>query len=384
MTDDGITLSYTDDRDRDGIADHRDNCPYATNRDQADSDGDGAGNVCDNCGATSNFTQLDSDGDGQGDACDADMDGDGIANAQDNCPGVSNPAQINTDKNDPAGDGLGDACDPDVDADGTLNGPDTCPMINNPAQEPRTDPGCKVDADGDNVSDTFDNCPTGADSFNPDQKDTDADGTGDVCDLDLDNDGVKNAEDNCAATANRSQMDDDNDGLGDACDARYCYVVDASDADACLNPQSPFQVSGGGTMNLQKGQTLVPPLWANRNGAAIKYTWTVTKRPEGSKAAIENPIGSVTVSTRWNYLYADGKSPTFTADVDGDYEFQLQAELAFQDRAYPEFRTSTASLKVNVASRGLFGCSALPAGPVAGFGVLLLALTLGRRRRNQQ
>ncbi|MDX2010389.1 MAG: thrombospondin type 3 repeat-containing protein, partial [Myxococcaceae bacterium] len=49
-TDDGKTLSYTDDADGDGKADDSDNCPFSANRDQLDIDGDGVGNTCDNCG----------------------------------------------------------------------------------------------------------------------------------------------------------------------------------------------------------------------------------------------------------------------------------------------------------------------------------------------
>lgn len=377
QTDDGVQLSYTDDRDRDGIADHRDNCPYASNRDQADDDGDGVGNSCDNCNGIANFTQLDSDGDGVGDSCDPDKDGDGIANDADNCAGVPNPTQINTD---PQKDNLGDACDNDVDGDGVLNADDNCPMVSNADQVMPPDASrCKVDSDGDNVGDTYDNCPAG---FNPDQKDTDTDGMGNVCDADLDNDGVDNDLDNCLSTPNRTQVDDDNDGVGNSCDDRYCFVVDETDPDACLNPNAPFQVSGGGHLSLRKGQTLVLPLWANRNGAAMEYTWTVTQRPSGSKAAIVNPKGYATVSENWNYLYPEDKTPTFTADVDGDFDIQLYAKLAFRDRTYPDVQDSASSLKLNVASKGLFGCSALPAGPVAGFGLLLLALSLGRRRRN--
>jgi len=38
--------AYDNDRDGDGIVNHRDNCPYVANADQADSDGDGVGNAC--------------------------------------------------------------------------------------------------------------------------------------------------------------------------------------------------------------------------------------------------------------------------------------------------------------------------------------------------
>src|ERR1043165_5879542 len=57
MTDDGVTLSYTDDADGDGKADSTDNCPFSSNRDQSDLDGDGVGNTCDNCSDASNSAQ---------------------------------------------------------------------------------------------------------------------------------------------------------------------------------------------------------------------------------------------------------------------------------------------------------------------------------------
>src|SRR5258708_4489446 len=92
-TDDGVTLSYTDDADGDGKADGYDNCPFVANRDQADGDGDGVGDVCDNCGRAANPDQLDINGNGLGDICDPDMDGDKIFNAQDNCPRIPNFTQ---------------------------------------------------------------------------------------------------------------------------------------------------------------------------------------------------------------------------------------------------------------------------------------------------
>ena len=70
-TDDGKTLSYTDDADGDGKSDGFDNCPFVANRDQADSDGDGVGDACDNCPKVANPDQRDTNGNGVGDACDA-------------------------------------------------------------------------------------------------------------------------------------------------------------------------------------------------------------------------------------------------------------------------------------------------------------------------
>ncbi|MGH1347417.1 MAG: amidohydrolase family protein [Nannocystales bacterium] len=93
-----------------------------------------------------------------------DADGDGIADADDNCPSVFNPLRPmdGGQQADEDQDNIGDACD-------------LC------ALEPGDD--CEVpdplDADGDGVGATEDNCPV---DENPDQADGDEDGVGDECD----------------------------------------------------------------------------------------------------------------------------------------------------------------------------------------------------------
>src|SRR5215470_6931931 len=327
-TDDGKTLSYTDDADGDGKSDGFDNCPFVANRDQADGDGDGVGNACDNCPTIANPDQRDTDGDGQGDACDSDRDGDNILNDADNCPGIYNPDQTDTD-----GDGQGDACDSDDDGDGVPDAQDHCPRNADPSN-PTSIPGvqCVVDTDGDGVDDARDNCPTVA---NPDQHDA------------------------------------DNDGIGDACDTRYCVVVDPSNPNACLDPNAAFAVSGGGKVSLKHGTPFRLPLFANRNNAAISYTWTVTKRPAGSTVTVKNPIGVVSASRHWLYAYSDNSGkPIFEPDVDGEYELQLVAKMVTPDARYPGVQQSQAALTVSVqpgASVSSSGCTALPLGaPAAG------------------
>lgn len=94
-----------------------------------------------------------------------DTDGDGIPNAEDNCPGVKNPDQKDSDS-----DGHGDACD-------------ECPQ--DPNKKTPGDCGCgkpEDDQDGDGVADCIDNC---LDVPNPDQADSDNDGTGDACSCEM-------------------------------------------------------------------------------------------------------------------------------------------------------------------------------------------------------
>jgi MYXO-CTERM domain-containing protein len=376
-TDDGKTLAYTDDADGDGKSDDADNCPFVSNRDQLDTDGDGVGDACDNCPTTANFTQLDTDGDGQGDACDADLDGDGVPNTTDNCSAIPNADQLDTDH-----DGQGNVCDADDDGDGVPDVTDHCPLIADPRNTVTSGEGCSTDTDGDSILDSTDNCPT---VVNKSQEDTDHDGIGDACDKDIDNDGVANAADNCPTVANRDQRDDDGDGIGDACDPKYCVVIDPANKDDCLDPSGPFQVHGGGSMPAKRGEKVRLPLFANRNGAAITYVWTVKSAPAGSSAAVVNPQGSVTMSRHWEYAYVDGQVPSFTADVDGTYDIQLQAKLAVADRAYPAKQDASAELKLSASPDGKggasTGCTAIPVdGSLAVLGLGVLAVL--RRRRS--
>lgn len=80
-----------------------------------------------------------------------------------------------------------------------------------------------ADFDGDGVPDARDSC---VETANPDQLDSDADGTGDACDLDDDGDALADEDDNCALVANPDQADTDGDGVGDLC------VPDSSGCDA--------------------------------------------------------------------------------------------------------------------------------------------------------
>jgi uncharacterized protein (TIGR03382 family) len=161
-------------------------------------------------------------------------------------------------------------------------------------------------------------------------------------------------------------------------------VVDPNRPDDCLDPRAPFTVHAGGTLEVESGTPVRLPLFANRNGAAIEYTWTVVKRPSGSGAVVDNPKGAVAMSRHWAYAYLDESVPVFTPDEDGEYELQLQAKLAFADRAYPEQRTSLSTLALRVGQNKASGwnCSTLPAsGGAMALGATLLGMLLRRRRR---
>lgn len=67
---DDVVCEIPPDTDADGATGWCDNCPEASNADQADPDNDGVGTVCDNCPAVANNNQQDTDADGLGDACD--------------------------------------------------------------------------------------------------------------------------------------------------------------------------------------------------------------------------------------------------------------------------------------------------------------------------
>ncbi len=385
-TDIGQTYQFADDYDNDGWEDDFDNCAFVPNSDQLDSDGDGVGDACDTCLSAANATQLDTDGDGVGDACDADSDGDGILNADDVCLLIADPQQNNND-----GDAFGDACDDDDDNDGVTDATDNCPRISNPGQEEINDQSCRLDADVDGTPDEFDNC---LDVFN-DQTDTDGDGIGDECDADRDGDGIPNLRDNCADADNVAQLDSDRDGEGDLCDRDgFCYFLlpnsgptaglNPTGRSHCIDPEAPFQVR---SLPVDFGQVGVPShlhLFANRENAAIRYTWTIVRSPSGSNARINNSRGSVSLSRPYEYVYLSGKRAEFTPDMVGTYEFQVSAELVFDDPKNFPNRTSsyTFSLEVEEGEGGSTGCTSTR-GDLSLYGLALLALggfALRRRR----
>lgn len=148
----------------------------------------------------------------------------------------------------------------DADGDGIPDTTDNCPNTYNPDQEDSDGDNignlCDAtpygpDTDGDGHPDLQDNCPNVA---NPDQLDSNGDGRGDACPIsetDTDGDGIIDAEDNCPNLANTDQLDWDNDGIGDVCDSTP-YGPDADgdtipdDIDNCPNVSNVDQLDSNG------------------------------------------------------------------------------------------------------------------------------------------
>ncbi|MEJ2333702.1 MAG: S8 family serine peptidase [Desulfobulbaceae bacterium] len=144
------------DVDGDGVFGEDDNCPNIYNPNQIDSDGDSLGNACDGCLTDTLKTSPGICGCG---ISDIDSDSDGTADCIDQCDNDPDKIVVGI-----CGCGVADI---DTDGDGTADCNDQCPN------------DLSNDADSDGVCDDIDNCPN---TFNPNQKDSDKNGIGDICD----------------------------------------------------------------------------------------------------------------------------------------------------------------------------------------------------------
>ena len=97
-----------------------------------------------------------------------------------------------------------------------------------------------ADSDGDGYFDFNDNCPL---VYNPNQLDSDGNGTGDFC-SDLDDDGLIDLEDNCPSSYNPDQTDADGDGIGDDCDIVNFTSLDCIDGFAGEYECSNYNLTG--------------------------------------------------------------------------------------------------------------------------------------------
>ena len=240
--DSGDCFKKPGDADGDGIPDLEDNCPFASNPDQADSGGvysntpDGIGDVC-QCG--------DIDQNGIVELADAEILQEGLSGeAPYECVQApsSHPCQAGES-------GIPGRLLCDVNGDGICNETDFVLIAFNLISQVChfAQPNASADSDDDGIADLDDNCVWGV---NPDQSDTDGDGVGDAClGRPVCSDGIDNDSDawtdfpddpGCLSAAYGNEnpacsdgMDNDGDGLTDS----------PNDLD-CLGAWFPVEVPG--------------------------------------------------------------------------------------------------------------------------------------------
>jgi len=214
------------DSDRDGIPDSTDNCRVVSNPNQRDTDQDSIGDVCDNCPTTFNPNQEDIDRNGKGDACD---------------PGISNKSVITVEtiprvpKTGEWATYVINASDPDgvalIEVWENNDLKKRCPTSSCEYQSVVT--GLTLGVGGTVIDGAGNIAPWGDVTKNPGAAGFTA---GDL--NDDDGDGILNRVDNCPQNPNPDQRDSDQDGVGDVCD--QCDVYQSC-------PYNAFDQCGGTT-----------------------------------------------------------------------------------------------------------------------------------------
>ena len=98
----------------------------------------------------------------------------------------------------------------------------------------------------------------------------------------------------------------------------------------------------------------------NREDTTAEYTWSVRSRPDRSRAAVNNPIGSVSESSLFDHIYE--VQPTFVPDAPGEYVLVIEAVGEFTDGTAIAYATVQHAVRVSVSGTQLStassGCNA--------------------------
>jgi hypothetical protein len=204
----------------------------------------------------------------------------------------------------------------DGDGDGVTEPPDNCPTVFNPNQQDSDGDGtgdaCDAtpngpDTDGDGVGDQIDNCPS---VVNPLQENTDGDLLGDACDSDIDGDGVLNPTDNCSMVPNANQLDTDGDGFGDACDS---------------TPNGP---GGNGTNGVNGNNGTSTAGAGARIRIKVKCPKKATKSCKAKAVALLNGKGTASVTNIGKKKIKPGKKKFITLTVKPEFMAQITGKTS--------------------------------------------------------
>jgi hypothetical protein len=204
----------------------------------------------------------------------------------------------------------------------------------------------EADTDGDGIPDSRDNCPADA---NPDQLDSNSNGTGDACEgsviADADADTRADDFDNCPNVWNQNQSDDDNDGIGDVCDDEpqgpapalwanddlakaFVRWKDQVQCDIrCSDPTSGGDIGSiscenGGTANWQVDLNVL----GGKADSIFTYTNCQYTTAEGDTLRVDGTL------TQYSDLSGNGHEEGTVSILGGDYVGQVTSATTFANK----------------------------------------------------